>query len=149
MNSRVLQHTKDAGLRTAAELKRKIVTRAANVAVVGLGYVGLPLAVEKAKVGFHVLGIEQNPKRAYPERVDPGNKRYTTKNTSKVMGGVTPACLDVAYTFYAQTIQHVVPVSSPAVAEMTKVFENTCRAVNIALVGMDGFLDERTRRSSR
>jgi len=58
-----------------------------------------------------------------PERVDPGNKRYTTKNTSKVVGGITPACLDVAYTFYAQTIRHVVPVSSPAVAEMTKVFE--------------------------
>ncbi|MEW6662537.1 MAG: NAD(P)-binding domain-containing protein [Bacillota bacterium] len=50
---------------TAVELKRKIQTHTANVAVVGLGYVGLPLAVEKAKVGFHVLGIEQNPKRAY------------------------------------------------------------------------------------
>ncbi|KKM10836.1 UDP-N-acetyl-D-glucosamine dehydrogenase [Clostridiales bacterium PH28_bin88] len=231
---------------TAAELKRKIQTHTANVAVVGLGYVGLPLAVEKAKVGFNVLGIEQNPKRAHkvnngenyildvkdedlqkvvhegklkaytdfaclpeanvtvicvptplntnrdpdisyivnvtneiakhlrsgqlvtlesttypgttqevilpkleatglkvgqdfflafsPERVDPGNKRFTTHNTSKVVGGVTLACLDVAYTFYAQTIQHVVPVSSPAVAEMTKVFENTYRAVNIALV---------------
>jgi UDP-N-acetyl-D-glucosamine dehydrogenase len=69
-----------------------------------------------------------------PERVDPGNKRYTTKNTSKVVGGVTPACLDVAVTFYEQTIINVVPVSSPAVAEMTKVFENTYRAINIALV---------------
>lgn len=230
----------------AGELKAKIVARKAVVAVVGLGYVGLPLAVEKAKVGFHVLGIEQNPKRAdkvnhgenyildvkdedlkqvvqagrlksytgfaclpeadvivicvptplnanrdpdisyivsvtheiaqrlrpgqlvtlesttypgttqevilpkleatglkpgeefflafSPERVDPGNQRYTTKNTSKVVGAITPACLDVAYTFYAQTIQHVVPVSSPAVAELTKVFENTYRAVNIALV---------------
>ncbi|MGB9790954.1 MAG: nucleotide sugar dehydrogenase, partial [Thermacetogeniaceae bacterium] len=69
-----------------------------------------------------------------PERVDPGNKRYTTKNTSKVVGGVTPVCLDVACTFYSQTVLQVVPVSSPAVAEMTKVFENTYRAVNIALV---------------
>ena len=69
-----------------------------------------------------------------PERVDPGNKRYTTKNTNKVVGGVTPACLDVARAFYEQTIIHVVPVSSPSVAEMTKVFENTYRAVNIALV---------------
>ncbi|OPY62527.1 MAG: UDP-N-acetyl-D-glucosamine 6-dehydrogenase [Pelotomaculum sp. PtaU1.Bin065] len=226
--------------------KEKIIRREAQVAVVGLGYVGLPLAVEKAKVGFQVIGIDQNQRRvdminegqnyigdvkdnelkelvssgkikAYagfdvlteadvvvicvptpltknmepdisyiinvtrqtaqylrrgqlitlesttypgttqevmlpileqsglkvgqdfflsfsPERVDPGNKRFTTKNTSKVVGGVTPACLDVALAFYSQTILNVVPVSSPAVAEMTKVFENTYRAVNIALV---------------
>jgi len=228
------------------DLRTRINNHTATVCVIGLGYVGLPLAVEKAKIGFQVLGIEQNPKRAAmvnkglnyirdvkdeeladlvsqgkigaetsfervpeadvivicvptplnknrepdisyitnvtseigqrlrpgqlvvlesttypgttqevmlpilassgltvgrdyflaysPERVDPGNKRYTTKNTSKVVGGVTPACLDIACTFYKQTIQHVVPVSSPAVAEMTKVFENTYRAVNIALV---------------
>ncbi len=69
-----------------------------------------------------------------PERVDPGNKRFTTKNTSKVVGGVTPVCLEIAYTLYAQTIINVVPVSSPAAAELTKVFENTYRAVNIAMV---------------
>ena len=69
-----------------------------------------------------------------PERVDPGNARYTTKNTNKVVGGGTPACLEVAQTFYGQTVLHVVPVSSPKVAEMTKVFESTFRAVNIALV---------------
>jgi UDP-N-acetyl-D-glucosamine dehydrogenase len=236
----------DTGLLVAVELRKKIIDRSAKVAVIGLGYVGLPLAVEKAKVGFHVLGIEQNPKRAdkinkgenyildvkdeelkqvvregklkaysdftclpaadvivicvptpltpnldpdisyivsvtkeiavhlrpgqlitlesttypgttqevilpqleatglktgqdfflafSPERVDPGNKRYTTENISKVVGGVTQTCLDVAHTFYTQTIKHVVTVSSPAVAEMTKVFENTYRAVNIALV---------------
>lgn len=230
----------------AAALKQKILDRRAVIGVVGLGYVGLPLAVEKAKVGFQVCGIDQNEKRAAqvnrgenyigdvddgelrelaqngkikafssfeilpecdvivicvptpltitrdpdisyiesvtkwiarylrpgqmvtlesttypgttqevilpmleagglkvgedfflafsPERVDPGNQRFTTKNTSKVVGGVTPACLDVAYTFYKQTILEVVPVSSPAVAELTKVFENTYRAVNIALV---------------
>jgi len=229
-----------------SQLKEKIRNRTAAVAVIGLGYVGLPLAVEKAKVGFRVLGVDQNPKRVdmlnrgenyiddvkdeelrdivekglltastsfdclteadvivicvptpltpnfdpdisyirnvcneiaprlrrghlvtlesttypgttedvilpileksglkvgedfflafSPERVDPGNKRYTTKNTSKVVGGVTPTCLDVAVTFYEQTIINVVPVSSPAVAEMTKVFENTYRAINIALV---------------
>lgn len=229
-----------------AALKEKIEQHQAKVAVVGLGYVGLPLAVEKGKVGFDVIGIDQNPRRVAmvnsgenyiwdvkdkelkelvesgklkatgsfeviadadviiicvptpltanrepdisyivnvtneisrhlrrgqlvvlesttypgttqeiilprleatglkvgvdfflahsPERVDPGNKRYTTKNTSKVVGGVTPACLEVARTFYEQTIINVVPVSSPAVAEMTKVFENTYRAVNIALV---------------
>ncbi|MDT8903830.1 nucleotide sugar dehydrogenase [Anaeroselena agilis] len=230
----------------AAQLKEKIVTRTARVGVIGLGYVGLPLAVEKGKVGFEVIGFDRSAKRVAqvnagenyikdvkdeelkalvvnkklvatedfarlkevdvivicvptpltitrdpdisyivnvtnaiakhlrngqlvtlesttypgttsevilpelaaddkevgkdfflafsPERVDPGNKRYTTQNTSKVVGGITPACLDVAATFYRQTISHVVPVSSTEVAEMTKVFENTYRAVNIALV---------------
>lgn len=230
----------------AAALKEKIVDRTAKVGVIGLGYVGLPLAVEKGKVGFTVLGFDRNAKRVgqvnngenyikdikdedlktlaagkkltatedfarlrevdviiicvptpltmtrdpdisyivnvteyiarylqdgqlvtlesttypgttsevilpklsaggkqvgkdfflafSPERVDPGNKRYTTQNTSKVVGGITPACLDVATTFYSQTISQVVPVSSTEVAEMTKVFENTYRAVNIALV---------------
>ncbi len=230
----------------AIQLKEKIINRTAKVGVIGLGYVGLPLAVEKGKVGFEVTGFDRNAKRiaqvnagenyikdvkdedlktlasngklvatddfarlneadvivicvptpltvtrdpdiSYivnvteyiakylrdgqlitlesttypgttaevilpklkatgrqvgedfflafsPERVDPGNKRYTTQNTSKVVGGITPACLDVATTFYRQTIAQVVPVSSTAVAEMTKVFENTYRAVNIALV---------------
>ena len=69
-----------------------------------------------------------------PERVDPGKARYMTVNTNKVVGGVTAACLDVASSFYLQTISEIVPVSSPQVAEMSKVFENTFRAVNIALV---------------
>jgi nucleotide sugar dehydrogenase len=69
-----------------------------------------------------------------PERVDPGNQRYTTKNTNKVVGASDPASQEVAVTFYSQTIQHVVPVSSARAAELTKVFENTFRAVNIALV---------------
>jgi len=227
-------------------LEEKISARTAVIAVIGMGYVGLPLAVEKAKVGFTVIGIEQKAERmdminagqnyisdvddkelaelvsagriratndcsvlaeadvviicvptpldaardpdiSYivstaeeiakrlrrgqlvvlesttfpgtteevvlpilaasgleigvdyflafsPERVDPGNKRYTTKNTSKVVGGVTASCLKAAISLYSQTIVNVVPVSSPKVAEMTKVFENTFRAVNIALV---------------
>ncbi len=230
----------------AKGLKVKIENHTALVGVIGLGYVGLPLAVEKAKVGFPVLGFDINPKRVgkvnagenyigdvkdselkelaekgaltattdfsrlaecdviiicvptpltitrdpdisyieasteqiaaslrqgqlitlesttypgtteevilprlektglkvgkdfflafSPERVDPGNKRFTTKNTSKVVGGVTPVCMEIAYTVYSQTIQNVVPVSSPAAAELTKVFENTYRAVNIAMV---------------
>jgi len=228
------------------ELIQKIKDHTAIVAVVGLGYVGLPFAVEKAKVGYKVIGIEQNPQRAEkinsgenyipdvldedlktavssdrlravtnfslvsemdviviavptpltknltpdlhhietvtrelvrhlrpgqlislesttypgtteqimlpileasgltvekdfflthsPERVDPGNKRYTTKNINKVVGGVGPHSLEVGVAFYSQTIEHVVPVSSAKAAELVKVFENTFRAVNIALV---------------
>lgn len=230
----------------AKTLKNKIESHQARVGVIGLGYVGLPLAVEKGKVGFKVLGFDINSKRVdqvnagqnyigdvkdielqalvqqgtlsattdfsrlaecdviiicvptpltitrdpdisymknsaeqiakrlrpgqlvtlesttypgtteevilpileetglkvgrdfflafSPERVDPGNKRFSTKNTSKVVGGVTPACLEIAYALYTQTIVNVVPVSSPAAAEMTKVFENTYRAINIAMV---------------
>jgi UDP-N-acetyl-D-glucosamine dehydrogenase len=223
----------------------KIKNRTAVVGVVGLGYVGLPFLVEKAKVGFRVVGIDQNPRRAdmvargenyisdvedgelreivgrglvstaasleavteldvvvicvptpldanltpdlqyiesvtheiarnlrpgqlvclesttypgtteevmkpileesglkagvdfflahSPERVDPNNKRYTTKNTSKVVGGSDPISLEVAMAFYGQTIEHVVPLSSAKAAELVKVYENTFRAVNIAL----------------
>lgn len=227
-------------------LLEKIESVTAKVGVIGLGYVGLPFAVEKGKVGFQVLGFDRsahrvdlvnrgenfigdvndeelraltsgglltattdmdrlsemdvliiavptpltknlNPDLQYivsvtkdiakhirpgqlislesttypgttdevmkpilessglqagidfflahsPERVDPGNRRYTTKNTNKVVGASDPASREVAVAFYRKTILNVVPVSSAAVAEMTKVFENTFRAVNIALV---------------
>jgi len=230
----------------AKTLKEKIENHKARIGVIGLGYVGLPLAVEKGKVGFPVVGFDINAARVErvnaadnyigdvkdedltdvvrsgvlmattdfsrlaecdvviicvptpltitrdpdisyirasteaivkylhpgqlitlesttypgtteevilpllekaglkvghdfflafsPERVDPGNKRFSTKNTSKVVGGMTPVCLEIAYALYIQTIANVVPVSSPAAAELTKVFENTYRAVNIAMV---------------
>lgn len=239
-----------------ATLLERIRTKEAVVGVVGLGYVGLPFAVEKAKVGYRVVGIEQNLRRAEkihrgenyirdvrdeelrqlvaegrleaeadfarvpemdvivicvptpltknltpdlqyvervtheigqrlrpgqlvslesttypgtteevmrpilerasglkverdfflahsPERVDPGNQRYTTKNTSKVVGGVGPESLEVAVAFYSQTIEQVVPVSSAKAAELVKVFENTFRAVNIALVNELALLCDR------
>lgn len=237
-------------------LLNKIEQKSAIVGVVGLGYVGLPFAVEKAKVGFQVLGIEQNPTRCQqvndaenyindvdaqelqtvisqgklravigfglihtadvvvicvptplthnltpdltyiesvtaglaehlrpgqlitlesttypgttdevmrpvlesasqlrqgqdfflahsPERVDPGNQRYTTRNTSKVVGASDPQSLQAATLFYQQTIDQVVPVSSAKAAELTKVFENTFRAVNIALVNELALLCDR------
>ncbi len=68
-----------------------------------------------------------------PERVDPGRKDWTTRNTPKVIGGITPACLEVATACYGAAIETLVPVSSPEAAEMTKLFENTFRSVNIGL----------------
>ena len=237
------------------DLLKKIASKQVCIGVVGLGYVGLPFAVEAAQAGFKVLGVERNPERvkkvnrgenyiddirqedlekvvksgylraqtsyegienldviviavptpltqyltpdlqyvihvskqlaqylrpgqlislesttypgtteevvrpilennsliadkdfflAYsPERVDPGNKRWTTKNTTKVVGGVGPNSLEVASAFYREIIESVIPVSSARVAEMVKVFENTFRAVNIALVNELALLCDR------
>jgi UDP-N-acetyl-D-glucosamine dehydrogenase len=68
-----------------------------------------------------------------PERVDPGRVDWTTRTTPKVIGGVTPDCLEVASAFYHQAIQNLVPVSSTEAAEMVKLLENTFRSVNIGL----------------
>ncbi len=231
---------------TAALLTEKIKSRRARVGVVGLGYVGLPLAVEYAKAGFDVTGIDLNeqktqqvnagisyigdikteelaplvesgklrattdfsalleldtvniavptplrktkdPDMSYinaacheiarhfhsgllvilesttypgttdelvlplleksglkvgedfflcfsPERVDPGNPNFQTKNIPKVVGGVTAACTEMGRLFYSQALEHVVPVSSTRVAEMVKLLENTFRMINIGLV---------------
>ncbi len=69
-----------------------------------------------------------------PERIDPGNKTWTTANTPVVVGGVTKACTDLSIAINRRIIADVVPVSSPSVAEMEKLLENIFRSVNIALV---------------
>ena len=228
-------------------IKKKLMDKTATLGVVGLGYVGLPLAVEKAKAGFKTIGFDvqeskvemvnagknyigdvvnedlqeivksgllsattdfaqvasadcvcicvptpldqyQQPDISYvkasaesivpymhkdmlivlesttypgtteellkpileksglkcgvdfhlafsPERVDPGNLIYKTKNTPKVVGGITPECTDVAATMYEAILEAPIHrVSSPAVAEMEKILENTYRNVNIGLV---------------
>ena len=231
---------------TRESLRRKIEDRTATVAVIGLGYVGLPLAMEFARAGFTVLGYDvsrrvvdllnggtshiqdvpsadvaafvksgsftatsdearlsaadaisiavptplvktRDPDMSYvqaaaaavarhahpgllvvlesttypgttrellqpafeqqgfvvgtdvflafsPERVDPGNERYHTKNTPKVVGGITAACTDLAVALYESCIDTVVRVSSPETAELVKLLENTFRSVNIAMV---------------
>ena len=230
----------------AQQLLRRIENRRAHCAVIGLGYVGLPLAVELGKAGFRVSGIDLQAKRVAelargrsyvqdvpsedvrtlvkagsfspgtdfsvlrhadavnvcvptplskmrdpdvsyivaavqevarylhkgqlvilesttypgtttelllpmlaetgmkvgedfflafsPERVDPGNPTFNTHNIPKVVGGVTPTCTQVAVKLYQQRLEQVVPVSSPQVAEMVKLLENTFRSVNIGLV---------------
>jgi UDP-N-acetyl-D-glucosamine dehydrogenase len=227
-------------------LRRRIDDRSARVGVVGLGYVGLPLAVELARAGFDTTGIDLDPRKVSaisggqsyipdvptadvqqlveagrlrattdyaavagldtinicvptplrktkdpdmsfvvsaveaiaehlhpgllvilesttypgtteelvqpllertgltagvdfflafsPERVDPGNPSFQTHNVPKVVGGTTAACSELAAALYSTAIQTVVPVSSPRVAEMVKLLENTFRAVNIGLV---------------
>jgi UDP-N-acetyl-D-glucosamine dehydrogenase len=229
----------------ARELERKIENRSAKVGIIGLGYVGLPLAVEMAGAGFQVTGIDlskekvgsinagisyipdlpsetvssvvssgkmratqslaavgeldtvnicvptplrknKDPELSYviaavqvirnhirpgqliilesttypgttreivlpileesglragsefflaysPERVDPGNATYGTRNIPKVVGGVTPRCAETAVLFYRQFIENVISVSSTDCAEMVKLLENTFRSVNIAL----------------
>ena len=237
-------------------LKQKIKDRSVTLGVVGLGYVGLPLAVEKAKAGFHVIGFDiqkekvdmvnrghnyigdvvnhdlekivgsgllrattdfaavascdcvciavptpldshQQPDISYvrssgesitpyvhkdmlielesttypgtteeqlkpnlersglkcgvdfylafsPERVDPGNAVYKTRNTPKVVGGVTPECTDIAATLYEAVLEAPVHrVSSPAIAEMEKILENTYRNVNIGLINELAILCDR------
>jgi len=227
-------------------LLQKIKNREVRIAVIGIGYVGLPLAVEFAKEGYHVTGVDVNaekvrlineghsyipdvptgelaelvdkglvsattdfgvlgevdaisicvptplrktkdPDMSYiiaaadeivkycrkgqlivlesttypgttdeliiprlvkngftlgedificfsPERVDPGNPVYGTRNTPKVIGGATPECVEVATALYGKAINTIIPVSSTAAAEMVKLLENTFRAVNIGLV---------------
>lgn len=69
-----------------------------------------------------------------PERVDPGNVQYVTRNIPKVVGGITPKCTRIAAVAYSMCVDTVVPVSSTKVAEMVKLLENTFRSVNIGLV---------------
>jgi len=78
-----------------------------------------------------------------PERVDPGNPKFTTKNIPKVVGGVTPACTKVAVALYSGVLENVHPVSTAAVAEMVKLLENTFRSVNIALVNEIALMSNR------
>ena len=245
-STRVIAMT-STNIKTALQtLSDRISTKTAQVGVVGLGYVGLPLAVEFAKAGFHVTGIDVSPGKVEqinkgvsyiqdvsttelaelvekgllkatsdfavvgeldtiniavptplrktkdpdmsfvvaaaqevarfahsgllvilesttypgttdelllpmfessnlqvgedfflcfsPERVDPGNPKYQTRNIPKVVGGITPNCTQVGALFYSQALEHVVPVSSTRVAEMVKLLENTFRMINIGLV---------------
>jgi UDP-N-acetyl-D-glucosamine dehydrogenase len=89
----------------------------------------------KAGVDFHLAFS--------PERVDPGRSDWTTQNTPKLVGGLTPACTEKAAELYGSAVQTVIPVSSPETAEMTKLLENIFRAVNIALVNELAQLCER------
>jgi len=244
--SEQLERASEQPSTAAADLKERIANRTARVGVLGLGYVGLPLAVEFAHAGFEVIGIDvqqskvdqfnrgqsyikdvkddvfrplvesgklrattdysvireldtidicvptplrktKDPDMSYvvaardaiaehlhpgllvmlesttypgttdelvlpmlesrglkvgqdfflcfsPERVDPGNANFHTRNIPKVVGGITPLCTEMGALFYQQALERVVPVSSTRVAEMVKLLENTFRMINIGLV---------------
>lgn len=231
---------------SALALERKIRERTARIGVLGLGYAGLPMAVEIAQAGFAVMGLDVNPERVgavndgaspvsdvdsaavrdlvdrgllrgsvdfddlatldavlicvptplhpdkqpdlgyveaatrdiarrlhpgmlvilqstcapgttrevllpvlaergltvgedyflvfAPERIDPGNARFTVRNTPKLIGGITPRCTAVAQELYKTFVDDLVPVSSPEVAEMSKLVENTFRFINISFI---------------
>jgi UDP-N-acetyl-D-glucosamine dehydrogenase len=89
----------------------------------------LPLLTERGLVAGETFFLAFSP-----ERVDPGNARYNTRNTPKIIGGVTPSCTRVAQALYGKAIDTVIPVSSTKTAEMVKLLENTFRSVNIGLV---------------
>ncbi len=96
---------------------------------------GLDVDDPQSKIQNQKSKIGENFFLAFsPERIDPGRTDWTVETTPKVIGGVTPTCLEMATALYSQAIHTIVPVSSPGAAEMTKLLENTFRAVNIALV---------------
>ena len=78
-----------------------------------------------------------------PERIDPGSKKFTVRNTPKVVGGVTEKCGEATRALYAAALEKIVPVSSATAAEMVKILENTFRMVNIGLVNEIAILCER------
>ena len=88
------------------------------------------------------LGAEVHLAHA-PERIDPGNRRYTVRNTPKLVGGLTPRCTELASLFYAPLVDTVVPCTSLEVAELSKLVENTFRFVNISLMNEVARLCER------
>jgi UDP-N-acetyl-D-glucosamine dehydrogenase len=98
-------------------------------------YPGTTREIMQPKIEARGLKVGKDIFLAFsPERVDPGREDWTTINTPKVLGGITPACLEVALAYYGRAIRTLVPVSSADAAEMSKLLENTFRAVNIGLV---------------
>jgi UDP-N-acetyl-D-glucosamine dehydrogenase len=98
-------------------------------------YPGTTRELMQPKLEACGLTVGENVFLAFsPERVDPGNPIWNTKNTPKIVGGITPACTEVASALYATCLDSIVPVSSTETAELVKLLENTFRSVNIGLV---------------
>jgi UDP-N-acetyl-D-glucosamine dehydrogenase len=113
----------------AAELIAKNVKSPALIVNESTSYPG----TLRKEIAARITGVE-HLYASSPERVDPGNSEWGTKNTPRLIGGLTPAAVTKACEFYASFCDTIIEVSSPEVAEAAKVFENTFRQVNIALV---------------
>jgi UDP-N-acetyl-D-glucosamine dehydrogenase len=119
----------------AAEAVAAVIRRGQLVVLESTTYPGTTREVLLPRVEARGLVVGEDVFLAFsPERIDPGNRRYTLRDIPKVVGGLTPACRDLACALYARVTARVVPVTGPETAEMVKLFENTFRAVNIALV---------------
>jgi UDP-N-acetyl-D-glucosamine dehydrogenase len=118
----------------AADAVTAVVRRGQLVVLESTTYPGTTREVLVPRVEARGLEVGHDVFIAFsPERIDPGNRQYTLRTIPKVVGGFTPACTGLVSTLYRRIIDRVVPVSSPATAEMVKLLENTFRAVNIAL----------------
>jgi UDP-N-acetyl-D-glucosamine dehydrogenase len=142
-----LNKTKDPDMRFIAAASDEIAERQHPDMLIVLESTTYPgttreVLVPKLCRGQYVLG-EDVFVAFSPERVDPGNARFRTRNTPKVVGGMTPACLAVTRALYGTIIETVVPVSSTDAAEMVKLLENTFRAVNIGLVNEVALMSRR------
>jgi len=120
---------------SAADAVARQVKRGALVVLESTTYPGTTRELLQTRLEARGLKVGEDVFLAFsPERVDPGNPKWHTKNTPKVVGGITPACSKVAAALYSTCIDTVVPVSSPEIAELVKLLENTFRSVNIGLV---------------
>jgi len=133
-----LRQTKDPDISyivDAAQAVKKHLHKDMLVVLQSTTYPGTTEEVVKAEFESENVQIGKDVFLGFsPERIDPGNLRFTIKNTPKIVGGITPQCTEMAKTLYEQAIDLVIPVSSAAAAEMVKLLENTFRAVNIGLV---------------
>jgi UDP-N-acetyl-D-glucosamine dehydrogenase len=119
---------------SAADCVTRQVKKGAVVVLESTTYPGTTRELLQSRLEARGMTVGKDVFLAFsPERVDPGNPTWHTKNTPKVVGGITPACSEVAAALYASCIDTVVPVSSPEAAELVKLLENTFRSVNIAL----------------
>ena len=133
-----LSKTKDPDISfvmAAAQSVEKVVRKGQLVILESTTYPGTTRELFLPVFERHGLTVGVDAFLAFsPERVDPGNPQWHTRNTPKVVGGLTEACLRVALALYGPVFERLVPVSSPEAAELTKLLENTFRSVNIGLV---------------
>ncbi|MBJ7599387.1 MAG: UDP-N-acetyl-D-glucosamine dehydrogenase [Candidatus Nephthysia bennettiae] len=122
-------------VRAAVDSVAEVISRGSLVVLESTTYPGTTEEVVVPALERRGLSPGQDVFVGYsPERIDPGNRRYTLSNTAKVVAGLDERCLELTVTFYAQFVETVVAVSNLKTAEMTKLFENIFRIVNIALV---------------